>query len=175
MDRKHVARVVSTSPRRRSGSSQGLAAYAGAIMIALEASFAPALAAEPVTLDRALELAREHNPEILAAGKDLVVARGHLEKARYWNPFNPEIEGGAAQRRFDAGGSAVQPSAGISLEVEVAGQRAKRIDEAERNLARVDAEVETSSAGSSPAVAEAFYRVAYSLRRLELFTASAKH
>jgi outer membrane protein, heavy metal efflux system len=125
--------------------------------------------AEPLALDRALELAHERNPDILAARQELVVAQGRLEKARYWNPFNPEIEGGAAQRRFDGGGSAVQPSGGLSLEIEVAGQRGKRIEEAERNLARVEAEVANVERNVTAEVAEAFYRAAYSRQRLDLF------
>jgi outer membrane protein, heavy metal efflux system len=140
-----------------------------AIFVALTIFLDVARGAEPVTLGRALELARERNPEILAARQDLVVAHGRLEKARYWNPFNPEIEGGAAQRRFDEGGSAVQRSGGLSLEVEVAGQRGKRIEEAERNLARVEAEVANVERGIIAEVAEAFYRAAFSLQRLELF------
>ena len=100
-----------------------------------------AAGADALTLDRVLELARQNNPELLAARQEAEIARGRLTKARYWNQFNPQIEGGAAQRHFDAGGTDVQPSGGLSLELEVAGQRGKRIEEADRNLARVDAEI----------------------------------
>jgi cobalt-zinc-cadmium efflux system outer membrane protein len=158
-------------PRSKTENALGksLRASAAAIAIAIALPTGRAHPVEPLTFARALDLAREQNSEILAARQDLVVAQGHLEKGRYWNPFNPEIEGGAAQRHFDGGGNAVQPSAGISLEVEVAGQRGKRIEEAERNLARVEAEVANVERGVVAEVAEAFYRVAYSRRRLELF------
>lgn len=138
-------------------------------MVALALPAGRTYSAEGMTLARALERARERSPEILAARQDLVVARGHLEKARYWNPFNPEIEGGAAERRFDAGGSAVQPSGAISIEIEVGGQRKKRIEEAERNLARIEAEIANVERDVLAEVAESFYRAAYSLRRVDLF------
>jgi len=158
-------------PRSRTENAlgKGLRASAAAIATAIALLAGRTHAAEPMTLDQVLDLARQRSPEILAARQDLVVARSRLEKARYWNPFNPEIEGGAAQRHFDGGGNAVQPSGGIWLEVEVAGQRGKRIEEAERNFARVEAEVANVERGVVAEVAETFYRVAYSRRRLELF------
>ncbi len=168
---RHMKPRPFNPPRSKSGHPLGrnLRASAAAIVVALSLPTGRTQAAEPMTLNRALEIARERSPEIRAARQELVVARGHLEKARYWNPFNPEIEGGAAQRRFDSGGSAVQPSAAISLEVEVAGQRRKRIEEANRNLARVEADVANVERLVVADVAESFHRVAYSLRRLDLF------
>jgi cobalt-zinc-cadmium efflux system outer membrane protein len=130
---------------------------------------ARASAAAPLTLARALAIARQDNPELLAARQEERIARGHLEKARYWNPFNPHIEGGAAQRRFDAGGTDVQPVAGVSLEIEVAGQRGKRIEEAERNLQRVNAQIANTERLVLAQVTEAFYRALYLERRVQLF------
>jgi cobalt-zinc-cadmium efflux system outer membrane protein len=130
----------------------------------------PALAsAEALTLQQALELARRDNPELLAARQEAEVARGRLVKARYWNQFNPEVEGGAAQRRFDSGGTAAQPTGGVSLEIEVAGQRGKRIEEAERNLARVEAEIANAERLVLAQVKESFFRALYLDRRLQLF------
>ncbi|MBI4517757.1 MAG: TolC family protein [Deltaproteobacteria bacterium] len=128
-----------------------------------------AASAEPLTLDRALDMARQNNPELLSARQEAEIARGRLVKARYWNQFNPEIEGGAAQRRFDAGGSDAQRTGGVSLEFEVAGQRGKRIDEADRHLARVEAEIANAERLVLTQVREAFYRVLYLERRLQLF------
>jgi cobalt-zinc-cadmium efflux system outer membrane protein len=168
MDRRQAVRVVPTSSRERRGASQGLAACASAILIALEGCVGPAFAAEPLTLEGAFELALESNPEILAARRELTVARGHMEKARYLNPFNPQIEGGVAERRFDGGGGAVEPSGALSLELEIAGQRAKRIDEAERNLDRAMAEVEDVERRVRAAVGDAFFQGLYQRRRLGL-------
>jgi cobalt-zinc-cadmium efflux system outer membrane protein len=125
--------------------------------------------ANALTLARALELALDRNPQLLAIRQEVRVASGRLVEARYWNPFNPQIEGGAGQRRFDGGGNDVQPFASASLEVEVAGQRGKRIEEAERNLARVGAEVADAERRLVAEVKEAFYRGLYLGRRLFLF------
>jgi cobalt-zinc-cadmium efflux system outer membrane protein len=146
----------------------GWVACAGIILIAFEALFGPALAAEPLSLDQARELTLEANSEILAARQELSAARGRLEKARYLNPFNPQIEGGAAERRFDGGGGAVEPSGALSLEIEVAGQRAKRIDEAERNLDRATAEVEDLERRVRATVEDTFVQGLYLRRRLRL-------
>jgi cobalt-zinc-cadmium efflux system outer membrane protein len=105
----------------------------------------------------------------LAVRQKLTVARGHLTKARYWNPFNPYIAGGAGQRHFDQGGSGVQPEAELGIEVEVAGQRGKRIEEAEQALGRAQAEVDDFERLLRGRVKEAFYKSLYSLRRLALF------
>ena len=127
-----------------------------------------AASAEVLTLQQALDVAHRSNPDILAARQEAEIARGRLVKARYWNQFNPEIEGGAAQRRFDAGGSDVQRSGGLSLELEVAGQRGKRIEEAERNLGRVEAEVANVERLLIAQVKEAYYGALYRERRLQL-------
>ena len=125
--------------------------------------------AEPLTLSQALDEARRDNPQLLAERQKLEIARGRLVRGRYWNPFNPQIEGGATQRRFDGGGSDVQPSAGVSVEIEVAGQRAKRIEEAQRSLDRVNAEIADTERLLSARVKDAFYRILYLDRRRKLF------
>jgi cobalt-zinc-cadmium efflux system outer membrane protein len=138
------------------------------ITVGLASGVSPAAAEERLTLLRALETARENNPEILAARQELEIANARLQKARYWNPFNPQIEGGAVRRRFDSGGSDVQRSGGLSLELEVAGQRGKRIEEAQRNLGRVEAEVANVERLLIAQVKEAYYGALYRERRLEL-------
>jgi outer membrane protein TolC len=82
-------------------------------------------AAEPLTVARALEIARQHNPELRAARQEAEIARGRLVKARYWNQFNPEIEGGATQRRFDGGGTDAQRTASASMRRSVTSTASK--------------------------------------------------
>lgn len=136
----------------------------GAILLALSR----AAAGEGLTLDAVLEQARAANPEILAARQQTEVVRARLEKARYLNPFNPQIEGGATERRFDDGGSETQPAAAISLEIEVAGQRGLRIDEAERGIERTAAEADDIVRGVTAQATTAYYRALYLRRRLDL-------
>jgi len=162
-----MRRIVRRVPQPRfTPNHRGLATALGTLVALLITQTA---AAEPLTLEHALDLARRQNPELLAAQQEAKIARGRLVKARYWNQFNPEIEGGAAQRRFDGGGTEVQGTGGVSLEIEVAGQRGKRIEEGDRNLARVDAEIANTERLVLAQVKEAFYRSLYLQRRLQLF------
>jgi len=126
-------------------------------------------AGREVSLEAALAVASENNPELLAVRQQLTIANGRLARARYWNPFNPHVGVGAGQRHFDQGGTDVQPEAEIGLEVEIAGQRGKRIEEAEQALRRAQAEVDSFERLLRASVEEAFYRSLYSSRRLELF------
>lgn len=125
---------------------------------------------EPVSIERVVREVIESNPSLLAARQKLEIARGRLVRAQYWNPFNPEVEGSLGERRFDGGGSDTQTSAGIALEIEVAGQRGKRIEEAERNLARVEAEVADAERRALAEAKDAFYGALYLGERFELFT-----
>lgn len=148
---------------------RGARIFASGVCLAL-ATVNPSPASEKAwTLDRLLEAARRQNPDLLAARAQLEVARGRLVRARYWNPFNPEIEGGAAARRFEGGGSESQAAAGLSIELEVAGQRTLRIREAKRNFERVEAEVADVERHLVADVTRAFYRALYLGEQLRLF------
>jgi cobalt-zinc-cadmium efflux system outer membrane protein len=121
-------------------------------------------------LPQAVELARQQNPDLLAARQELEIARGRLVKAQYPNPFNPEIGGSAARRHFaDGPGGSTDFDITLSQEVEVAGQRGKRIEEAEKNLARITQQVSDTERLIVAQVKEAFYRGLYLKRRLQLF------
>lgn len=122
-----------------------------------------------VSVETAIGLALENDPELLSAREELTVARGSLAKARYWNPYNPRIGGGAGQRHFDQGGTDVQPGAEVSLEVEIAGQRGKRIEEAEHAFERAQAELADFERPLRGHVKEAFYSSLHGRRRLALF------
>jgi cobalt-zinc-cadmium efflux system outer membrane protein len=161
MQRSTVRRSPSTESWHR-----GLAAACSTLAL-FAVTRAPA-SAESLSLTQAVERARAQNPEIRAAEQALGVARARLQRARYWNPFNPEIEGGAAARNFADGGSATQRSGGLSLEIEVAGQRGLRIEEAARNLNRVGAEVDDVVRLVRALVTAAYYQALYRRQRLEL-------
>ena len=126
--------------------------------------------ANSLQVAEAVAEALERNPNLLAAREELGVAQAQLAKAKYPNAFNPELGGAAANRRFDGGGSEVQPSAELSLEVEVAGQRGKRIDAAKRNLEHVQADVDDASRLLREQVQQAFYRALYARERQRLAT-----
>ncbi len=124
--------------------------------------------ADSLNVNQAVAEALERNPDLLATREELGVAHGQLAKAKSPNAFNPELGGAAANRKFDDGGSEVQPSADLSLEVEVAGQRGKRIDAAKRNLERIQADVDDASRLLEAEVRQAFYGALYARERQRL-------
>ena len=127
-------------------------------------------ATQSLNVSDAITLALVQNPDLLAARQELQSAQARLTKAQYWNQFNPKIEGGATQARFNfaPGGSATQPSGSASLEVEVAGQRGKRIDEAKQNQAEAEAHVADAERLTRARTKYAFYQALYLRRRLDL-------
>ncbi len=144
------------------------------IALLVNAGLPPALSQgqEPLslTLPEALTRAQEHNPELLAARQELEIARGRLVRAQYPNQFNPELGGGGAQRHFAGGpGGSTDFDFTLSQELEVAGQRGKRIEEATQNLAKVTQQVKDAERLTLAQVKEAFYRALSLNRRLQLF------
>lgn len=123
-----------------------------------------------LTLAAALALTREQNPELLSARQALVVARGRLVKAQYPSQFNPELGGSGAHRHFaERARSSTDYDITLSHKLEVAGQRGKRIAEAEKYFARVGQQVRNTERLILAQVKEAFYRALYLHRRLQLF------
>jgi len=140
-----------------------------AILIAPTIGLAGA-AAETVTVSQAVRIALQRNPDLLAARQELETARAQLVKAHYLNQFNPQVEAGASQAhfQFSPGGDETQPAATVSLELEVAGQRSKRIEVANQNLARARAGVADAERLTKARAEYAFYQAVYLRQRLEL-------
>ena len=51
----------------------------------------PNLLAAEVTLDQAVAIALEKNPDLAAAANELLVARGEIQRAEYISQFNPQV------------------------------------------------------------------------------------
>src|SRR5579859_7620232 len=119
-------------------------ALVAATMVSVVGSVEPTSAeAETLTAEQAVATALEKNPDLLAARQELESARARVVKAHYLNQFNPQVQGGASQAHFQfaPGGNEPQPTGSVSLEVEVAGQRSKRIEEADQNALKARADV----------------------------------
>lgn len=122
-----------------------------------------------LTLEEALARARRQNPDLLAARQELEIARARLVRAHYPNPFNPELGGGGAFRHFaESPGSSNDFDLTVSQELEVAGQRKKRIEEAESNLTKVAQQIKDRERLILAQVKETFYRSLFLERRLAL-------
>ena len=124
-----------------------------------------------LSLADALANARASNPELRAAGQEVEIARGRLLKARYLSQFNPVLSGEFAHRERNEpsdGGSVEDSAVTLSQEIEVAGQRARRIREAEKTLARSEAEVRDRERLLDAAVKSEFFRALTEARRVGL-------
>lgn len=104
------------------------------ICTALGASVSFGDSPEELTLDRALQIAREANPDLAAVAQELTVARGELTRAGYISPFNPEISSEGDYRRRSNRSNTQDWRVGLSQEIEIFGQRSLRIKSAELNL-----------------------------------------
>ena len=125
-----------------------------------------------LTPAEALMLARDHNPELLAARQELEIARGRLIKARYPSQINPELATEVTDRsRGEPGerGNSVDFAVTLSQQIEIGGQREKRIEEAERHVAVVIQRVKDRERLILAQVKDRFYRALSLHRRGDLF------
>jgi len=129
---------------------------------------APLHAQTTIDFPTALELARKNNPDWRAAGQEIEVARGKLTTARLISPFNPVLEGEGGPRTLRGEGKHADYSAGLSMELEVAGQRGLRFAEAERNLQRAEAIYRDFARTFTAKLARAFYQALFARERLTL-------
>ena len=125
-------------------------------------------AQQTIDFSTAVELARKNNPDWRAAEQEIQAAQGRLTTARLISPFNPALEAQGGPRRLASEGTGADIGVGISMEVEVAGQRGARITEAERNLQRAEAGFQDFARTFRGNLARAFYQAIVARERLAL-------
>jgi len=116
------------------------------VMSALIISASPTAAFETkkLTLEQAVTLALDKNPDLQTLRLEEESAKGQNEKARLLLINNPTIEGNVSKKdrpETEGGGKFTNYGFKLSQEFEVAGQRGARIDVAEKELARVKSEI----------------------------------
>jgi len=141
-----------------------------ALLACCVAAFLPSRPYAQQTVDFAtsLELARKNNPDWRVAEQELEIARGKLTTSRLISPFNPVIEGQGGSRRIPGEGTGADYGLGVSMELEVAGQRGLRITEGERNLQRSEAGFQDFARTFRGRLARAFYHAVAARERLAL-------
>jgi len=115
----------------------------------------------------ALELARKNNPDWKAAEHEVEIARGKLSTARLISPFNPTVEGQTGRRTTPGEGNGNDYGVGLSMELEVAGQRGMRITEAERNFQRAEAGFKDFGRTFTAKLARAYYQAVFARSRFD--------
>lgn len=129
----------------------------GCLLASPNARAQPA-AADPtatgLTFDRAIALALERSPQVQSQSAELRRAEAELLGSRVY-PFNPVIEASQA-RRDDGLEQTHDREVGISQEVEIAGQRGKRIAVASGSLEAIRLRVSRARQELAASVGEAF-------------------
>lgn len=128
-------------------------------------------AANDLTLEEALSLARDRAPTVLAARIRVDEARGRLDGAKPLLRENPVVQG-AAGRRLSERGSSLELELGLSQTVELGGRRGARIEAAEAGVAREVAASEDVLRRHLASVASAFLRTLHAQERVRLATAA---
>lgn len=118
-------------PCRRRGSYRILALI-GALFLFPGVAQAGETFASPLTEESAIALALERSPELRARAAEVRAAEAELLGARVY-PFNPVFDASRA-RRDDGIERTHDQEIGLSQEIEVGGQRGKRVAAAEKNL-----------------------------------------
>jgi outer membrane protein, heavy metal efflux system len=123
---------------------------------------------QAIDFSTALDVAKKNNPDWRAAEQEVEIARGKLTTARLISAFNPVLEGEGGPRTMPGAGTHTDYGAGLSVELEVAGQRGLRIAEAQRNLQRAEATHKDFSRTFTAKLARAFYQALFARERLTL-------
>ena len=137
-----------------------------AVVIVLCAVFiitspAAALETDKLTLEQAITLGLEKNPDLQTLRLDEESAKGQNEKARLLLINNPTIEGAVSKKdkpEEEGDGKFTNYGFKLSQEFEVAGQRGVRIDVAEKELARMRSEIKDKERVLISDVKDAFAR-----------------
>lgn len=118
--------------------SRGMYRTAGLIVFLITAPLAAEEAPPRLTLDRASEEAVARSPVLRAGRAEFEQAQARLLTAKTY-PFNPEIAIEGIRRRSD-GDTTTDRDISVAQEVEIGGQRRRRVEEASASLkaARAD-------------------------------------
>jgi outer membrane protein TolC len=128
------------------------------------------LFAGEISLEQAVAIAVENNPDLAAVAKELVIARSEVQRASYISQFNPELvtDGDYRDR---AGRSNSQEWRGrLAQQLEVFGQPVLRRRSAVLGYERTQADVRNQVRLLTAAVKMTFYEAARERRHSELVT-----
>lgn len=127
-----------------------------------QAAMVSQYSAFPINIEEAVQRALTLNPDLQAIRLEEGVAYGRLEKARLFLINNPTIGGNVSKKESpegESGSAFTNYGFKLSQEFEVAGQRSIRIDIAEKELAKVKAEIKDKERVVIADVKDAFTKV----------------
>jgi cobalt-zinc-cadmium efflux system outer membrane protein len=127
------------------------------------------LTAGEVTLDQAVEVALENNPDLAATASGLIIARGEIQRAEYISQFNPHLLSDFDYRTRSGKSNSQDWRTGLSQELEIFGQRKLRQESTKLGFQRTEAEVRNQVRLLTAAVKLTFYEAFRARRRSNLF------
>lgn len=139
------------------------AAVALALLLCARHTLAAALR---LTMDEAVARATQAHPDVASARAAVTIAEASLQRSKAWLPANPYLSAGA--------GTTTQTGAGnnygmyLSQEIEIAGQRSKRINVAAQDIAKANSELSGARQTLVAAVKDAFVQALVSSDRVGL-------
>jgi cobalt-zinc-cadmium efflux system outer membrane protein len=155
---------------RLSRACTGALAIVLGIAVALTTCAAASAPARQVTLDEALAIARENNPDLSRVARELMVSHGEIERANYPSQFNPYVTlAGDYRTRWDSSNSQ-DWQVGLAQEIEIFGQPALRRRSAALGYDRTGFEIKNQVRLLEAAVRMTFYDALRSRNQLELLT-----
>ena len=119
-----------------------------------------------LTMDEAVARAAQTHPDVAAARRAVDIAEAGLQRGKAWLPANPYLSAGA--------GTTTQQGVGnnygfyISQEIEIAGQRSKRIGVATQDMAKAASELTGAQQTLAAAVKTAFVQGLVGIDRVPL-------
>lgn len=132
----------------------------GAILTVMTIVPPPSLAQaadREVTVEEAVAIALENNPDYAAAARELIVARSELERANYISQFNPELNSSGDYKSRADRSNTQDWRVGISQQLEIFGQPALRRQSARYGLERTAADIRNQARLLAAAVKMTFY------------------
>lgn len=115
--------------------------YCGPILALVLCGLQAPASAQPLPLQQALDQAFAHSPDLQVASARLSTAQGRLIGAQTY-PYNPTLQGQAASRQDSQGRQGVDFQFSLSQQLELAGQRGKRVNAAQASLAAEQAQLQ---------------------------------
>jgi outer membrane protein TolC len=129
---------------------------------------AATVCAREISLNEAVAIAVENNPDLAAVAQELVVAQSEVERANYVSQFNPELLSEGDYRDRAGHSNSQEWRARLSQQLEIFGQPALRRRSAAFGFKGTQANVRNQVRLLTAAVKMTFYEAVRERRRSEL-------
>jgi outer membrane protein, heavy metal efflux system len=147
----------------------------GALLLTLFAFAFPGYAEDrEISIDEAVAIALDKNPDYAAAARELTVARAELERANYVSQFNPTLESSGDYKQRQDRSNSQDWRVGLSQQLEIFGQPSLRRQSARFGFDRTSADLGNQARLLTAAVKLTFYESVRARSETDLFSELAE-